>query len=216
MFLKHLGWLRYPLFERWHRSVSKTYLWYYQFVYKTSTFPCRSWNNFSRTLELSDKMSNGILLTIGHDRSLYLLLLLHQGFSCGFTKILTWLSIRYDCTLFSFNGYLEMLTLAIVDEKYLIFNISKEPNFISRFLIKSYTSLIFFYIWHFTTSELPWNMLPRHSSGITDLKTPKSRLNPRAVMLDLQLSNILHWLLRRWYACFIPHLMIMVVLVKLM
>ena len=29
-------------------------------------------------LELSDKMSDGILLTIGHDRSLYLLFLLHQ------------------------------------------------------------------------------------------------------------------------------------------
>ena len=29
-------------------------------------------------LELSDKMSDGILLTIGYDRSLYLLFLLHQ------------------------------------------------------------------------------------------------------------------------------------------
>ena len=29
-------------------------------------------------LELLDKMSDGILLTIGHDRSLYLLFLLHQ------------------------------------------------------------------------------------------------------------------------------------------
>ena len=69
-----------------------------------------------------------------------------EGLPCGFTKTLTWLSIRYDCTVFGFNGYLKMLTLAIVDEKYLTFNISREPNFIFRFLVKPYTSLIFFHI----------------------------------------------------------------------
>ena len=99
-----------------------------------------------------------------------------EGLPCGFTKTLTWLSMRYDCTVFGFNGYLKMLTLAIVDEKYLTFNISREPNFIFRFLVKPYTSLIFFHILYFTASELPWNMLLRHSFDITDLKTPKIKL----------------------------------------
>ena len=36
-----------------------------------------------------------------------------------------------------------MLTLAIVNEKYLTLNVSKEPNFISKFLKKSYASFIY-------------------------------------------------------------------------
>ena len=121
-------------------------------------------------------MSDSILLTIGNDRWLCAVFTASKGLPCGFTKTLTWLSIRYDCRVFSFNGYLKMLILAIVDEKYLTFSRRKEPNFIFRFLAKSYTSLFFFHIWHFTTSELPCNMLLRHSFDIADLKIPKSGL----------------------------------------
>ena len=53
-------------------------------------------------LELPDKISDGILLTVGHDRSLYFLVFLHQVFSCGFTRNLTWLCEGYVCTAFSF------------------------------------------------------------------------------------------------------------------
>ena len=88
-------------------------------------------------------MSDSILLAIGNDRSLCAVFTTSEGLPCGFTKTLTWLSIRYDCRVFSFNGYLKMLILAIVDEKYLTFSRSKEPNFIFRFLAKSYTSLFF-------------------------------------------------------------------------
>ena len=36
-----------------------------------------------------------------------------------------------------------MLTLVIVNEKYLTLNISKEPNFIFTFLVKPYISLLY-------------------------------------------------------------------------
>ena len=76
-----------------------------------------------------------------------------------------------------FNNYWKMLTLANVNEKYLTLNFSKEPNFIFTFLVKSYTSFIypnsqayFFYMWHFTMSELLCNMLLCRRFDITDPK----------------------------------------------
>ena len=41
-----------------------------------------------------------------------------------------------------FTGYLKVLNLVIVNEKYLTLNLSKEPNFILTFLVKSLTASI--------------------------------------------------------------------------
>ena len=110
-----------------------------------------------------------------------------------------------------FTGCLKVLNLVIVNEKYLTLNLSKEPNISCKILDC-------IYIFQLSGIFLPYVRFYYVITCTSQTSKPKEWVaevsNPSALMLYIRCSNIPHWLPRRWYACFIPHIIIMGVLAK--
>ena len=90
-------------------------------------------------LEPSDKMSDSMVLVVGHDLSLYSLPFFNKRFSLGFNKNRTWPSSNYDCIVILFYWLLKckVLVSVINSKKYLILNLRKEPNLLFTSHVKS-------------------------------------------------------------------------------